>query len=36
MPDKDILCYICHWSHRSPHVNSLVGGWELGSPGGFS
>jgi hypothetical protein len=26
MSDKAILCYICGWSHVSPHVYSLVGG----------
>jgi hypothetical protein len=25
MPDKAIICYICSWSHRSLHVQSLVG-----------
>jgi hypothetical protein len=34
MPDKAILCYICSWSHRSDHVNSLVGDLVPGSSGG--
>jgi hypothetical protein len=33
MPDKDILCYICSWSHGSLHVYSLVGGLVPGSSG---
>jgi hypothetical protein len=31
MPDKAILCYICCWSHWSPHVYSFVGGLVPGS-----
>jgi hypothetical protein len=30
MPDKDILSYICIWSHGSLHVYSLVGGLVSG------
>ena len=33
MPDKEILFYICSWSHRSLNVHSLVGGLVLGSSG---
>jgi len=33
MPDKTILCYICSWSHGSPHEYSLVGGLVSGSSG---
>ena len=32
--DKAILCYICSWSHGSPHVYSLVGSLVPGSFGG--
>ena len=31
MPDKDIFCYICIWSHGSLHVHSLVSGLVPGS-----
>ena len=34
MSDKAILCYICNWSHASPHVYSFVGGLVPGSSGG--
>jgi hypothetical protein len=34
MPDKAILCYICSWSHWSPHMYFLVGGLVPGSSGG--
>jgi hypothetical protein len=33
MPNKDILCYICIWSHGSLHVYSLVGSLVPGSFG---
>jgi hypothetical protein len=36
MPDKDILCYICSWGHRSLHVDSLFGSLVPGSFGGSS
>ena len=34
MPDKVIHCYISSWSHRSPHIYSVVGGFVPGSFGG--
>jgi hypothetical protein len=34
MTYKDILCYICSWSHGSLHVYCLVGGLVPGSSGG--
>ena len=35
MPNKSILCYICHWSHGSLHVYSLVGSLVPWSSGGL-
>jgi len=35
VPDNTILCYICSWSHGSPHVYSLVGDLFPGALGAF-
>jgi hypothetical protein len=34
MPDNDILCYFCSWSHGSLHVYTLVGGLVPGTSRG--